>query len=239
MTDKNPLFLPLHRVNDIEEGTPICQYMDFDYLLLLLKNKSYRVNRKFTFPDQLENEFPKNRVFPIRVEGENIPPQPRPDVKACERVWNSYNEKRDVPAACWTLNVSNNILMWKNHTSKFGVCIKSSVHNFVASMQENKYDIWCGKMTYDGYYAEKGLILNMFSKNPEYCGEEECRFYFFEHNTSETIQPYITIPVDPSILIDEIALSPYINKQASKILAEYITSEYNINIHPSNTNITA
>lgn len=237
VTNKKTPIIPLHMANGIDENTPISQYMDLDYFLLLLKNKNYYVSRKYTFPDLNEGEFPSKRIFPFTAVGENTPPQPKHDVDTCLRVWKSYQENRGVPTSCWTHDISNNILMWKNFTSKLGVCIKSSVRNVIASIKENKYDIWCGKMTYNGYYAKRGFMKNMFSKVSAYSKEDECRFYFFEQTLPDNPLPYINIPIDPSIMIDEVSVSPFIEKEASGELVRLIHNEYNVNIHTSNINI--
>ena len=229
-------FTWLHRMNGIEDNTLISQYMDLDYFLMILRNKCYHVNRKFTFEDKNEQSFPDNRIVPFVAVGENVNPQPEPDLAACMRIRNSIVKNKTVPTACWTLSTTEKMSMWKMFSSKFGVRIKSSVHNVVASIKENKYDIWCGKMTYNGYYADKGFMENMFSKVPCYSEEEECRFYFFEYESrkdSNDLLPYIEIKIDPAVMIDEVILSPYIAPDASEILVDFINGKYNIPAIPS------
>ena len=120
------------------------------------------------------------------------------------------------------------MVMWKNYTPKFGACIKSTVNKVVASIAYNDYDIWCGKITYDGYYAQKGLVANLFSKAKAYSEEEECRFYFFEYEHPNYTLPYIKIDINPFVMIDEIILSPFIDARAANKLAEFITAGYRI-----------
>ena len=218
----------LHLINGIEEDTPIKQYMDLDYLLQMLETNQYYVSRKYTFEDALEGVFPTNRVFPVTAVGENIPPQPKQDVDVCLNVWKSIQKNRIVPTSCWTQNMEDRMVMWKNYTPKFGACIKSTVNKVVASIAYNDYDIWCGKITYDGYYAQKGLVANLFSKAKAYSEEEECRFYFFEYEHPNYTLPYIKIDINPFVMIDEIILSPFIDARAANKLAEFITAGYRI-----------
>lgn len=218
----------LHLINGIEEDTPIKQYMDLDYLLQMLETNQYYVSRKYTFEDALEGDFPTNRVFPVTAVGENIPPQPKQDIDVCLNVWKSIQKNRIVPTSCWTHNMEDRMVMWKNYTPKFGACIKSTVNKVVASIENNDYDIWCGKITYDGYYAQKELVANLFSKTKAYSEEEECRFYFFEYKQPNYTLPYIKIDINPSVMIDEIILSPFIDSRAAKKLAKFITAYYRI-----------
>ena len=126
------------------------------------------------------------------------------------------------------------MVMWHSYTPKFGACINSTVHNVIASIKQNDYDIWCGKMTYHGYSAQNGFMMNLFSKIPAYKEEEECRFYFFEYEQPKNILSYINIDIDPSVMIDEIILSPLINKATAKKLAHFIRSKYGIKTTESN-----
>lgn len=225
---------PLHFVNGIDENTPILQYMDLDYLFQLLETKHYHINRKYTFEDPNEGVFPINRVIPVTAIGENTPPQPQQDVETCLKIWENVQKNKVIPTSCWTLNTSERVIMWKSYTSKYGACIKSTVGNIVASIIQNNYDIWCGKITYNGYYAQMGFIKNLFSKKPAFSDEEECRFYFFEYEQPQSLLPYIEIDVKPSVMIDEIILSPFIYKKAAEKIAQLIQNCYGIyNVNPS------
>lgn len=225
----------LHLVNGIKEDTPIKQYMDLDYLLQMLETNQYYVSRKYTFEDALEGDLPTNRVFPVTAVGENIPLQPKQDVDVCLNVWKSIQKNRIVPTSCWTYNMKDRMVMWKNYTPKFGVCIKSTVNKVVASIANNDYDIWCGKITYDGYYAKKGLLTNLFSKAKAYSEEEECRFYFFEYKHTNYSLPYIKIDISPSVMIDGIILSPFLDSRTAKKLTEFIRKSYKLtNVEQSN-----
>lgn len=229
--------LSLHMVNGVEESTHICQYMDLDYFLQLLENKEYCVKRKFTFEDANEGMFPLKSVFPLSAVGATIPPQPKQDIDICLRVWKKIQELKVIPTACWTLNTQERLSMWKTFTNKFGVCVKSSVHNVVASIMQKDYDIWCGKIEYNGYYAQKGLISNLFSKKPVFSEEDECRFYFFGEKDMVDQSQYVKLKIDPNIMVNDIVLSPFINRKSSQRLASFFISEYGIHTSPSTIKI--
>lgn len=228
------LYHALHLVNGIEENTPICRYTELDYLLQMLEEETYRISRKETFEDECEGTFPINRVIPVNAVGEHVPPQPKQNADECLRIWRSIQRNRYVPTACWTLNMSGRLSMWKMFTSKYGVCIKSNVHDVVASVKNNDYDIWCGKMTYDGYSAQKGFMANMFSKRSSYSEEQECRFYLFESNETDNQIPFIKVPIMPKIMINEVFLSPLIAPATAKLLADMLQATYKIKATISN-----
>lgn len=228
------LYHALHLVNGIEENTPICRYTELDYLLQMLEEETYRISRKETFEDKCEGSFPTNRVIPVSAVGKHLPPQPMQNTDECLRIWRSIQRNRYVPTACWTHNMSDRLSMWKMFTSKYGVCIKSNVHDVAASFKINDYDIWCGKITYDGYYAQKGFIANMFSKRSVFSEETECRFYLFECNETDIQTPFIKVPIMPKTMINEIVLSPLIAHTTAKLLAEMLQVTYKIKTTISN-----
>lgn len=219
---------------NVEESTLIKQYIDLDYLFQLFESGYYHVCRKYMFNDAMEGDFPLNRVIPPVAVGENVPQQPNPDVNYCMKVWRMLQDNNDVPTSCWTHNISDRMVMWKNFTPKYGACIKTTVGRVVNSIRCDEYGIMCGKMTYKGYFAQRGFTDNLFSKMPEYSEEEECRFYFFEKKKPEKQLPYVKIKVDPAALVQEVILSPFINRKTSEKLSEFIKCQYNIkNVSPS------
>ena len=129
--EKLRYFLLMDGVDSEEE---IYQYMDLDYLLRLLESRSYFVKQKRFFPDFHESFLPLKSIF-----------KPQPIFRKCEKPikveieealvrLRQFRESGTMLTACWTKHRGENALMWRNFTNKMGICIKSSIHNFMASL---------------------------------------------------------------------------------------------------------
>lgn len=201
--------------------------MDLDYLFSLLESKRYFVNRKCHFEDKGESVLPPKSLFGFNTFGIQLNKEElqTKSQEVSEKIQN-YKDSAFWLTSCWTKDSTENLLMWKNYTTKIGVRIKSNINKFVASIDTDKYTIVCGVISYDGY-TSKPFEECIFSKEQYYKNEDEVRFYFLESN-KKTINGE-SIPVIPNTMIDEIIFSPYIHRKAAKKLAELIDKEYGIN----------
>lgn len=121
-----------------------------------------------------------------------------------------FMESGTMLSACWTEHLGENALMWGNFTSKMGICIKSSIHNFMASLDTDDYNIWCGRMAYSGIHTDTEILDCLFTKDKAFADEDEIRFYFTPRcSQSDKTDKGVSIPVLPQVLIDEIILSLY------------------------------
>lgn len=162
-----------------EDNIPIYQYMDLDYLFSLLEGKRYFVNRKCHFEDNGESVLPSKSLFGfntygIQLKDEEIEKKSQGVSKKLQK----YKDSAFWLTSCWTKDNTENLLMWKNYTTKIGVRIKSNINNFVASIDTDKYTIVCGVISYDGY-TSKPFEECIFSKEHYYKNEDEVRFFFF------------------------------------------------------------
>ena len=216
----------------------ICQYMRLDYLIRLLEKKQYYVKRRRTFEDANESYINNKLSFAIRHVGNNYTPQP----KAEER-WIPYTDIIHCPTSCWSKHKRESYLMWQSYATEIGVCIRTTVHNFIASLQidlditrsENK--VLCGSMNYNHFKLSTIESNQLFDKDMVYADENEFRFYFllasdFEKEKDE--KKGIDIPVDTKVMIDEIILSPFICKEAGDKIAQMIKCAYDIDVKRSN-----
>jgi len=139
-----------------------------------------------------------------------------------------FRESGTMLTACWTEHQGENALMWGNFTNKMGICIKSSIYNFIASIDTDDYDICCGRMSYTGIHTDTEIVDCLFTKDKAFADEDEIRFYFTPRcSQSDKTDKGVSIPVLPQVLIDEIILSPYIDARACKVLADFINEKYN------------
>ena len=211
-----------------EGNIPIYQYMDLDYLFSLLESKQYFVNRKCHFEDKGESVLPPKSLFGLNSIGVQLNKDEitKMTQELSEKL-NRYRESASWLTSCWTKDNTESLLMWKNYTTKIGVRIKSKIENVIASINTDKYKIVCGHMAYDGY-TSKPYEECLFSKERYYKDEYEVRFYFIPKDESINSLSGEFIAVTPETMIDEVILSPYINKNAAKIISRLLREEYSL-----------
>lgn len=215
--------------------TEICQYMNLDYLLALLKTEKYFINRKKFFLDKQEKKIPFKLRFSeiITPYGKQLTPEQEKRSQERNEYIDCYEKESSLLlTSCWTERTSENALMWDRMGERHQACIKTTVGNFVEAFETTKYTIWCGKMLYEP--INQVLMSNdiIWYKEPYFSDEREIRFYFSEK--FEKIQPdeasknHVLLPVNINTLINEIVLSPYIERSAAKVLQDNIKNTYGI-----------
>ena len=220
-------------MDGLGENLTICQYMDLDYLLCLLGTRSYHVKSKGLFLDIRESSLPLKSIFRLQpVEHGSYKGSYSASLEESLRKYREYKKSKTFLTACWTEREGESILMWKNFTTKMGVCIKSTIHNFIASFENDDYEIYCGRMSYNGYNAEQDIMQSLFSKEKAYCDEKEIRFYFMRKDDTD-LSKRVNIAVNPSVLINEIILSPNIETKAREELSHFIKQTYKIKVKSS------
>lgn len=219
-------------MDGVDANTEIRQYMDLDYLLRLLETRSYYVKQKQEFPDMYESRLPLKAMFKLQPVGHGNDKEPHTDNTDSLDRMRKITDSGSMLTACWTERRGESALMWKNFTTKMGVCIKSTISNVVASFTIDDYDICCGRMSYSGFNSEQGLTEILFSKGRAYQEEKEIRFYFTTKNCLATCSN-TCIPVLPEVMIDEIVLSPYIEPMAREVLRQMISEKYNLKVTSS------
>ena len=216
-------------MDGVDKEQTICQYMDLDYLLRLLDTRTYFVKPKQSFQDFHESCLPLKSIFKPQLIGRECDKSMLADTEESLVRLRQFRESGTMLTACWTEHRGENALMWRNFTNKMGICIKSSIHNFIASIDTDDYDICCGRMSYTGIHTETEIVDCLFTKDKAFADEDEIRFYFTPRcSQSDKTDKGVSIPVLPQVLIDEIILSPYINVQACKVLIDFINEKYNI-----------
>ncbi len=230
-----------YRPEDSCDDKFICQYMRLDYLIRLLEKKQYYVKRRRTFEDANESYKNNKLAFALRSVGNNCIQQP--EVK--ERLI-PYTDIIHCPTSCWSMHEHESFLMWKSYATEIGACIRTTVHNFIASLQidldivksENK--VLCGSMNYEYFKPSATEDNQLFDKDIVYTDENEFRFYFLLASDSEKMKDEIKgidVPVDTKVMIDEILLSPFICKEAANKIARMINCAYDIDVKLSNIKI--
>lgn len=239
MYDKKKLRWYSYRTVDGENDKPIYKYMELDHLIALFETNQLYVKRRRENEDANESYKNINLQFGFTAVGENVPPQP----KAQERMV-PYDSIVNLPTSCWTLDPRENYLMWKGYASKWGVRIKSSIHNFISSVEidtsEKDHDkILCGSMIYEDFMPSTVEEKQLFGKDIAYADEREFRFYFnLPDDSCKKETKSIFIPILPNVLVDEVVVSPFFHPEASKKIVSFMKCCYNLkNVSPSKIKI--
>ena len=216
-------------------NTFICQYMRLDYLIQLLETHKYYVKRRKQFVDSNESYQNIKLAFGPIIVGENI----TPNHVSVDRVI-PYSKIIECPTSCWSTEKEENFLMWKCYATEVGACVRTSVHNLIASLQveldkEGQNRVICGSMDYKEYRPTTNEESQLFDKDKAYANEKEFRFYFYLPSFCDGVKEKngIYIPVDTEVMIDDVLLSPFLPNEAANKLARLIKCVYNIDVKRS------
>lgn len=233
---KNKFNWYYYNPSDGPEDIAICQYMRMDYLIQLLETQNYYVSRRREYIDA--NESYQNIKLSVPIAPAHKGKYPQQDT--IKRII-PYFDIIHCPTSCWTQNTDESYLMWKSYATEVGACIKTTVHNFVASLdlaleKDGDNKVVCGSMNYNKVMPSHDELKQLFDKDIVYSDENEFRFYFhLADDTDKKSTKYRLIPVNTKVMIDEIVLSPFICKEAANKFARMIKHCYGIdNVKQSN-----
>lgn len=214
-------------------NTEICQYLDLDYLQDLLAKEKYYVKRKSYFVDKRERNIPfKSYCILSQANKQLSSNQQAEEDTLIESASHYEKESSLLLTSCWTERITENALMWDRGGERHKACIKSTIANFVASFGQTDYTIWCGKMLYE--YLQPSLVADdvIWYKEPYFSNEQEIRFYFSKDFNKVTPDDgtgdHVLLSVNTKQLINEIRLSPYIEKNAANEMKKLFQEKYGI-----------
>lgn len=214
--------------------------MDFDSLLQILNGKFYMACKE-TFNDH----FDAVKYFPVNARWEYTPFGEKTSKEKYEKRINKIEETAKWLTSCWTEN-RNNILMWQTYTKGYcGVCIESTICDFIKSIKHNNYNILCGKVDYGCYSPSMRTKEYAFNKLPQYKDEKEIRFYFLNNKDQYTNEQkkihrlsYNVFDIEPEKMIDSIILSPFIRSpNSADMLKDLLENRFNFLNGKIKTNI--
>lgn len=213
---------------EINMDAPIAKYMNLNHFLNMLVHGKFYACRRFKFEDRKESILHTWEIGELH----EFHSKPSKDVKDMEymtaqKIIDEYKQYSYLPTSCWTLNANENYLMWKAYTHECGVMITSSINRFVDAIDYSEYDLICIPMMYKGYRNESYLD----AKDRFYSDERELRFYFdYDNDDMTTLDgDHIELPVEPSKLISEVVISPFMPRVVSSLLIKHLKDNYNLN----------
>lgn len=224
-----------HIMQDVglANDTEICQYLALDYLKAILKTDEYYVKRKRFFVDKREKTVPFRIRFELTPYGQLLTPeQIRRMDERNKTIQYFEKESSSLLTSCWTERTTENALMWDRDGERHKVCIKTTVGDFVAAFGNTKFEIWCGKVIYEPINPVLMSEDIIWYKEPYFSDEREVRFYFSTEFgkivSDKENNEGVPFEVNKKLLIHEIVLSPYINKNAAEELEQSISKTYGI-----------
>lgn len=225
----------------LSQDTPIYKYMPLEYFWDLLKNKRLYISKKHKFADIKESKLNiKDQLrFTRAIPNPEIPEEINNSQDISFKL-NNYANLRHLYTSCWTLQDTENALMWQSYASKYGVRIQSTIGNFVASAIDFKYECICGHIDYCNDSPDKSHIDNLFMKNKEFADERELRIYIatFVKESEDTFyinsidtddnKEFIFLKIDPNVLINSIVISPSISPSCRESLTDIFNNRYKL-----------
>jgi hypothetical protein len=212
----------------------IYQYMRLDYLFDLLEKQKYYAKRRYTFIDDNEKTFNLKDYF-ITYGTFSDPKYERAietTKKEDDNCYITFKESTEMPVSCWTKKKTESFMMWKVYGKEMGVRIKSTVINFIKSINEDislnsNNKILCGSIRYVDNLLDNGEVGVYLNKHKSYSDEKEFRFYL-DFKDKDKRNEFILINIDPEVMIKEIMFSPFISETAAKVFTEIIKERYKI-----------
>ena len=223
----------------------IYRYVSFAYLVKMIQEKMFFVPNRQKFSDLREHsdyhfmvleEF-KNTIHSVpNYRSRKIS---KINQERHHQIWNQA-------VSCWTRDahrsetIDENYLMWKCHSDKHFVCrIRSSINRFSHSLRNLSHDIIVSQIEYKpiGRFRTKDHPTEILVKPSFYIDEEEIRFVVLHNKLADCkMGKDIKLQFEPVEMIDEIMLSPFINREEERILRKRLNSvlgESEIEIKPS------
>ena len=198
--------------NEIDVNCSICRYMDFDVFLSLLSGDFY-VPRRLCFMDIRESGIVSKYQRFAFASYNGKSELALENQKRLEGILQNYKSSKLLFTSCWSGDIDENFLMWKSYTSRVGICVRTTIQNFLDAIEDsyNKYLVICSPMAYQNTNNSNILVKNIFCKEKYYSSEKEIRFYFIP------IGEEITNSMNLDINQINRALSDYINEEEQRL----------------------
>lgn len=224
-------YVPLHYLVDPAD-IPVWRYMNLEKLLSILNGQA------LFFPSV------KLLIKSDRYEG-----QPTlADLAALSlapsvaKELNQYNKSfvASLFFNCWHMNDSESDAMWKVYIDgKEGVAIRSNISRLKQCFQKSKENVFLGEIAYvnEDHVSKDVLdhpVHRFMRKRLAFRHEQEVRLVYCDENNSHSGFCGVSIPVDVSVLIEKIIISPRAGDWFLSLVKALVTRlGYDIDVVPS------
>ncbi len=219
-----------YKTEEGDNNISICHYMRLDHFIQLVEtDKLYATKRMFFAGDANEGYYDKRFEFAFSIASSNAPPQ----TKSTNRMM-KFREIVECPVSCWNKREEESYAMWKAYATELGVCIRTTVKRFVESIMIDDLSInssdrlICGSMKYIKHPHSADELGQMFNKYYGYSDENEYRFYLDLKNGVDYFDDHILVPINSRYMIEEILISPFIDKVVADKFKRMIKCGYGI-----------
>ena len=222
--------------NDLRDQE-IYHYLNLDYFLEQLSRSEFYVGRKdLFFYDITEARLPLNQLFLSTEANRPLSSSDKLNIEQNYKKYEAYKEYSKSFVSSWTIGSKDDYLMWNVYAKKYGVCIVSTIKDYIRSLNQQylcNYDIKYNKITYKNYYFTDQIEDLLFQKLPLYSSEKEFRFIFTPKDEKDKEKSNIWIPFDHKMMIKEVVLSPFFSIQNSKFLKEVFKERFGLEVTTS------
>lgn len=207
------------------------RYADFRKFRSLIETKSLYFSRADLLGDKFEGSYSEPAIKFRNVMYKEATPEFRE--KGLSK-W-SLDILKASFVSCWHSDTYESEAMWQAYSRfKKHIAIKSTVHKLRNYILDNKTGFLLGFVKYIDYKTDSQNIGNMLSqlfyKRREYRHEQEFRIIDarllllnqFKDDLNK-IKKGIFVPVDSINLIENIIISPYINKSSYQEIENYLS----------------
>lgn len=197
----------------------IWRYINTDKLLNLLDSQCLFFTPSDYFEDPLEGSLTKKDLEFLN--------ELHPKVKKTV-AHHAKNSKSLFGINCWHMNDDESLSMWKTYTEKGnGIVIQSTFDLLKKALSKDSSNIFIGLVEYINHYTEENNtfgndLVRFFRKDLSFKYEKELRALI----TNYTLPKKYLVPVDLSILIETIYLSPSMQTWQSESIKSIIQKLY-------------
>jgi len=193
----------------------IWRYMDFTKLVSLLEDRSLVFPRTDQFEDPYEGYLPEAAVREIRA---NKGALGFSDEHA--NLWIKFPEtmRKQLYVSCWFASEHESAAMWKLYiSSSEGIAIKTNTDSLAAVLNASTLTIGMSAVRYIDYEKTSipfgNALFPVIHKRMSFAHENEIRAVIWSELTDnrpqiETQAMCVHVPVDPSVLIEAVHVSP-------------------------------
>lgn len=200
---------------------PLWRYIDFTQFVSILENEALWFSQAAAFFDPFEGALPREKLL---VLADRIPDEVDDPEQLVSRFYDALRQSTYV--SCWHQRAGESASMWQVYQNKGKeVAIRTTVSRFDEAVSTD-YEMKQGLVEYVNYSRPEKFSVNrtapFFYKRPSFRHEEEYRAVISDFKSPDGV-PVDTefvervadeatsgkaISVDPSVLIDEVYISP-------------------------------
>ena len=214
---------------------PLWRYIDFTQFVSILENEALWFSQAAGFFDPFEGAVPENR---LRDHAGRIPDEVDEPEKLVSRFYNAL--RRTTYANCWHQRLGESASMWQLYQTKGKeVAIRTTSASLDRALSTEQEYV-SGLVEYIDYSQPEKFEVNrtapFFYKRPSFQHEEEFRVVIsdftppngvmvdaeFVDRVDEKSPAGKSVTVDPSILIEEVIVSPVAGDWLEKLVADVL-----------------